>query len=411
MRSLAKAGILSIAATLASTAAAQDNGGRDNSGSESHSILLDGAPRIDLGNGWSIKPRGRLQLDAGTVSSPDGIQDDRLGYHDEVRRAYIGIDGKAPGGFGYRAEIDVSEGRAEFTDLYLSYQAAETLTFTVGQHKPFWGLEELTSDLFPSFNERAAINNAFGYERRVGASAAFAKGPVLVQAGLFTDNLLDFDDGGDKARSYDARAVFMPKVGGGQLHLGGSVHIRDFNDSADSVRYRVRPFLHGSDIRFVDTGTIPATGETGYGVEAAYIRGPFHAAAEAHWQSVERTDGPDPTFFGHSIEAGLFLTKGDTRGYKDGQFDRVKPSNPLGRGGIGAVQVNLRYEYLDLNDAGIVGGKQTGYEIALSWTPTAYTRFIANYGRMEYSDAAIPAAGGARSYGVDAFGIRAQVDF
>ena len=108
---------------------------------------------------------------------------------------------------------------------------------------------------------------------------------------------------------------------------------------------------------------------------------------------------------------GYFLTRGDTRGYKGGAFDRTTPANPLGDGGIGAVQVNLRYDHLDLNDAGIVGGKQDGVGVAIVWTPTAYTKLMANYGRLKYSDAAIPAAGGDTGYSVDAFGARAQVDF
>jgi phosphate-selective porin OprO/OprP len=420
MRSLTRLSTLAVVLACASPALAQPTDDDEpvaspdaaavSSEEKSRSILHDGAPTFSSA-GWSIKPRGRLQLDAGTVSSPDGIDDDRLGYHDEFRRAYIGVDGKIPGGFAFRAEIDVAEGRAEITDLYLTYQPSKALTFTLGQHKPFWGLEELTSDLFPSFMERAAINTAFGYERRLGASATFTSGDVLLQGGVFTDHVQELDESEDDPMSFDGRAVFAPKVGGGRLHLGASMHVRDFDDSADSARYRVRAFVHTSDIRFIDTAAIPATGETGYGLEAAYITGPFHAAAEAHWQHVDRIGAPDPTFFGSYVEAGVFLTKGDTRGYKGGVFDRVKPARPLGRGGFGAVQVNARYDYLDLNDAGIVGGKQRGYEFALVWTPTAYTRLIANYGRMQYRDAAIPAAGGDRSYGVDAFGVRAQFDF
>ena len=78
---------------------------------------------------------------------------------------------------------------------------------------------------------------------------------------------------------------------------------------------------------------------------------------------------------------------------------------------MGAVQVNLRYDYLDLNDGGIIGGKQNGYGISLIWTPTDYTRFMMNYGKMSYDDAVYAAAGGDTSYSVDAFGVRAQVDF
>jgi len=121
-----------------------------------------GAPEFKAEGGWTFKPRGRLQIDAGTASSPAGITNDGLGFGSEIRRAYLGFEGKMPGGFGYRAEIDVAQSSVEITDLYLTYQASKQFTLTVGQHKPFWGLEEVTSDLFTSFTERAATNTAFG---------------------------------------------------------------------------------------------------------------------------------------------------------------------------------------------------------------------------------------------------------
>jgi phosphate-selective porin OprO/OprP len=107
----------------------------------------------------------------------------------------------------------------------------------------------------------------------------------------------------------------------------------------------------------------------------------------------------------------MFLTKRDTRAYKGGVFDRIKPRNPVDKGGFGAVQVNLRYDYLDLVDAGIVGGKLNGYDVGLIWTPIDYVRFMLNYGHQVYSDAFLPAAGGDRNYSVDAVGARAQIDF
>jgi len=374
-------------------------------------VAWKGAPELRAEGGWTFKPRGRMQIDAGTVSRPAGIADASTGFGSEMRRAYLGFEGKVPGGFGYRAEIDVATGDVEVTDFYLTYAASKAVTLTVGQHKPFWGLEELTSDLFTSFTERAAINTAFGYERRLGVSASWAAGDVIIQGGVFSDDLSALGNDENNALSFDGRAVFAPKLGGGQLHLGASAHVREFNDGANSTRYRVRPFIHTPDIRFIDTGAIPASGESGYGLEAAWIAGPLHLTGEAHWQSADRIGGPDPTFFGGYAEVGYFLTRGDTRGYRGGNFDRTTPAAPVGEGGIGAVQVNLRYDYLDLADAGIAGGRQDGFGGSIVWSPTAYTRLIANYGRLRYSDAAIPAAGGDRDYSVDAFGVRAQVDF
>lgn len=374
-------------------------------------VAWKGAPQFSGEGGWSFKPRGRLQVDAGRVSRPDGITDAGLGFGSELRRAYIGFDGTLPGGFGYRAEIDVAGSSVEITDLYLTYAASKELTLTVGQHKPFWSMEEMGSDLFTSFSERAAMNTSFGFERRLGASATYSDGPLLIQGGVFTDNVRDLNNDEDNSWSIDGRAVFSPRIGDGLLHVGGSLHYSELNDAAASVRYRVRPLVHTTDLRFIDTGAIVATSETGYGLEVAYLSGRFHATGEAHWQKVGRVGGPNPTFFGGYAEVGYFLTGGDTRTYKNGAYDRVKPKNPVNKGGMGALELNLRYDRLDLSDAGIVGGKQNGYQIALVWTPTDYTRFLLNYGRMEYSDAFIPAAGGDRSYGVDAFGMRAQFDF
>lgn len=357
-------------------------------------------------DGWSFKPRGRLMFDAGFINAPDSTGASE-GFGNEVRRARLGASGDIPGGFGYKFELDFAGNEVEAADAYLSYGDGP-IEVIVGQHNNFQSLEELTSSLHTTFIERAAFTDAFGFERRIGASVQYAEGPILVQAGVFTDNL---DDTSSKNRGADARLVFMPKLGDTQLHFGGSVHYNDLDDPAATVRYRQRPLVHFTSQRFIDTGSMGADSETGYGLEAAAISGRFHAVGEAYWQSVDMpATANDPTFFGGYVEAGVFLTD-DTRGYKGGKFDRTKPGKPVGKGGFGSLQFNLRYDYLDLNDAGIVGGTQDGYFASLIWKATDYTALAVNYGRLQYTDALIPRASGDTSYGVDVFGVRAQVDF
>lgn len=357
-------------------------------------------------DGWSFKPRGRLMVDAGLTSAPVTVLADD-GFGNEIRRARLGASGDIPGGFGYKFELDFAGNEVEAADAYISYEDGP-LEVIIGQHNNFQSLEELTSSLHTTFIERAAFTDAFGFERRIGVSAQYLKGPVLAQAGVFSDNL---EDTATKNRGFDARLVYMPRLGDTQLHLGGSFHYNDLDDPAARVRYRQRPLVHFTSTRFVNTGNIGASSETGYGLEAAAIAGRFHVAGEGFWQSVNlSTGGTDPNFFGGYAEAGVFLTN-DTRGYKAGKFDRTKPSNPIDKGGIGSIQFSLRYDYLDLNDAGILGGKQDGYYASLIWKPTAYTAFLVNYGRLQYTDAVLPTASGDTSYGVDAFGVRAQVDF
>ena len=372
-------------------------------------ISWKGAPEIKTADGWSFKPRGRMQLDVAGVDAPGSVAGNSLGVGTEFRRIFLGVEGKMPGGFGYRVEADFANSSVELTDVYMTYGTGP-LTVMAGQTKPFWSLEELTSDLFTSFNERAAFTQAFGFERRVGLSAQYKGKAAMLQAGVFGDNANDLLSDADNSVSFDARAVFMPKIGDTQLHLAGSGHIRSFNDQASSTRYRARPFVHTTDARIVDTGNIGATGERGYGLEAAVLRGPFHAAGEAFWQTARRPGLADPTFFGGYVEAGMVLTPGDSRIYKDGAFDRLKPSKAINEGGIGAIEVNVRYDYLDLIDKGIVGGKQRTAGISLVWAPVQYVRIIANYGRLSFDQAAVAAAGD-RDYSADAFGLRTQFDF
>lgn len=366
------------------------------------------ADELANSNGWSFKPRGRLMFDAGTLNAPKTTGADD-GFGNEVRRARLGASGDIPGGFGYKFELDFAGNEVEAADAYLSYGDGP-LEVIVGHHNNFQSLEELTSSLHTSFIERAAFTDAFGFERRIGISASYEAGIVLAQVGAFTD---DFADTGTDNRGVDGRLVISPNTENTQLHFGGSLHYNDLGEEdEETIRYRQRPLVHFTSTRFLDTNTLAANSEFGIGLEAAMISGQLHAVAEGYWQNIDLPLADDsPTFFGGYAEVGYFLTKGDSRGYKGGKFDRTKPINPVGKGGIGSVQLNLRYDHLDLSDAGIIGGIQNGYQASLVWKPTDYTLFSLNYGRMDYEDAVLPTAEGETDYNVDALGIRAQVDF
>ncbi|HEX8527337.1 OprO/OprP family phosphate-selective porin [Allosphingosinicella sp.] len=374
-----------------------------------------GAPTFTSGE-WSFKPRGRLQFDAGWVEGPDGISDRGLGFATEVRRARLGAEGTMPGGFGYVFELDFAGEAVEIIDAILTWRASDRITLTAGQHNPFQSLEELTSSRFTSFLERAAFTDAFGFERRLGLSATYSKGPLIVQAGAFSDDLADLGNDDNNSAGADARIVFATVSGETKLHFGASAHYRnsgDLDDGGASIRYRQRPLLHTTDTRFVSTPALAVAAETGYGLEAALIRGPFHAAAEAHWLRPDSAGlAQDPTFFGAYVEAGWFVT-GETRGYRNGRWDRTRVADPVGGGdgGPGALQINLRFDHLDLSSGTVRGGIQDSYLASLIWIPQDYVRFMLNAGHLRHRGSAVPAAGGDRSYGVNVIGARAQIDF
>src|SRR5690606_37660331 len=205
-----------------------------DAGEKASTVSWEGAPEISQEGGWSFKPRGRVQVDTAAIDAPDSVAGD--GLSTEFRRVYLGVDGSLPGNFGYRVEADIASSSVELTDVYLTYDASDALSFALGHHKTFSGLEDTTSDLFTSMLERAAFNSAFGFERRVGFSGEYSANDFIVQLGVFTDDAEALGDDANDSYSLDGRVVFSPKIGGGQLHIGGSAHFRELNDGAATVR-------------------------------------------------------------------------------------------------------------------------------------------------------------------------------
>ena len=438
-----------------------------------------GAPQLeDKASGWSFKPRGRLHVDTGYVSTPGEFNvNQNLGTATRIRRLRIGIEGTVPGGFGYKAEVDTANANVAFGDVVLTYRKSPSSPFgvIVGNFE-LNTLEQIASSNFVSFTERSQMNEAFINARRLGIGLNFkTKDDVLrADVGLFSahsiDNSID-NDGWIGA----TRIVYAPKIKGGFIHLGANFQHREFQSNnagtastsnlAPSTnqlaRYRARPFTQLTDVRFVDTGSFAAKGDTLIGGEIAGIFGPLHFASEAQYVKVNAYRAGDiatglnifssgnvavvptgnPNFLSAYGEVGYFFT-GETRGYKDGIWGRTKVKAPLGKGGWGALQAVARVDWLDLNDEALQngvsnnfttgatslatanvrlarGGTQIGYLLGVNCLPMDHLRFMLNYTHAAIQGGPFAAIVDPTStapidqtkFGIDVIAVRAQVDF
>ncbi len=389
-----------------------------------------GGPQLeDKEAGWSFKPKGLIQWDAGYVGFPrgdeqrgtiaGGLNYGNLGWNSRGRRLTLGADGTIPGGFRYSAEFNFAQGSVDYEDIFLAYDFQKApVTVQIGHIYPFSSLETMTSSKYTSFMERASITDAFNYNRRLGLafSATDKKSDSWTfQAGIFNEPINDasFQHTGWQA---SLRGVYSPMLGDTRLHLGVNFQHRENRREAEGQQYRARPFTQITDQRFVDTGTIASKGDDIVGVEVAAIHKSVHFAAEAQkvWVrgtfnaaqlAAENADpnsndtasgtpfNGDPSFWGGYAELGYYLT-GETRAYKGGSFGRVKVLHPFNDGGWGAFQVNARADYVQLNDRVdgasssvaapfyVNGGKQLGLLGSLIWNPTDYVRFMAQYSHL-----------------------------
>lgn len=432
-----------------------------------------GAPQW-ADSGFTFKLRGRFMYDTAFIDSPFANKPNRnLGFNSRIRRIRIGVEGTLPGDFGYKFEADFANSTVGFGDVIMTYAPkGKPWSITIGNHETMDGLEQITSSRFTSFIERAQMNDAFNNTRRLGLSFGLVDATNVwrFNAGVFTAHTIDASLDND-GYILAARGTYSPQAFGGQLHLGANYQYRHFqsnNGAAASVsagapstnqvaRYRARPFLQTTGERFVDTGNFAAEGDQIFGAELAGIWGPLHITGELQYTKVDAYGAGDfrpgldaftgtsiifpngdPSFISYYGEVGYFLT-GETRGYKNGLWDRTKVLNPYDKGGWGAIAINARYDYLDLDSGKLKngfsrtiatgvnapssslsrGGKQTGYQLGLTWIPMDYVRFIAQYVRTEVKGGPFAAAAkptstkpvDQRSYGVDSVAVRAQFDF
>jgi phosphate-selective porin OprO/OprP len=407
-----------------------------------------GAPQWqDKDAGWAFKVRGRLMYDMGYVSNP-GItpaqSTGQLGFNSRVRRARLGVEGSLPGGFSYKAEADFASNAVSWADVFVEYKAGTSpFSVRVGHFESFQSLEQITSSRHITFMERAQMNDAFGHARRLGIAVGYDKGDWLYRAGWFNDTINS--DLNNDEWLFGARLVYAPKMGANQLHFGLNYQHRVYSESALAFRYRARPFLQTTGLRFADTNSFAAKSDDVFGVEAAGVFGSLHVAAEGQYVKPKayastkvftgnETPGTtnrltdDPSFYSFYVEAGYWLT-GESRGYKKGEWDRTKVLNGFDKGGFGAVGINLRYDYLDLADSTLRvggvgtstarGGTQTGYLASIIWQPIDYVRITAQYAHSEveggpFASTITPistAPVNKRSYGIDTFGMRFAYDF
>jgi len=137
-------------------------------------------------------------------------------------------------------------------------------------------------------------------------------------------------------------------------------------------------------------------------------------------QNFDRTD---PDFAGWYIGGSVFLT-GESRTYKadKGAFDRIEVKSPVNDGGMGAWQLALRYDSLDLNDDGVNLGEQDALVVGINWYFNNYTRLMVNYIRANVTAPSeltlmLPTGESAIIGGtptdndIESVGVRAQIDW
>jgi phosphate-selective porin OprO/OprP len=376
----------------------------------------------------------------GTTPLEDGVS---------FRRIRFDMGGTIYRNFEYYAQVDFANGflsvpnstnvtNATYpTDMWVQYKDLPYIgaTVRVGNQKPLYSFEHLTSSRFLNFMERSLGFDAFaenqnnGFQPGVTIQNTYADKRGTWGAGVFKYTRSPFGwNVGRNETEVNGRVTYLPvyEDGGRYLvHVGLGAASRDLDQ--DQARFRARLDARNSPSTFsalvADTNNFFGVGQQLLIPEFVFVAGPLSFQSEyyASWVGHARLVGPNNTpladqgtVYMQSVygEVHYFLT-GEHREYsrETGVFTRVVPRNSVawnhgGFTGCGAWQVTARYSYLDLNSKGIRGGEVHDMTLGLNWFLNPNMKMQWNYflaGRN-----AVGTAGDGLIHG---FAMRTAIDF
>lgn len=373
---------------------------------------------------FTFKPRGVIEADYAGFFERAGGYDYNNGTG--FRRARIGLEGTAFKKFNYRIEADFAGNAVNLTDVYLQYVVNPRFLITAGQHKAPFGLESNNSDNYNVFLERGMFTNAFGNagaERRIGVSLGYVSDTLNATVGLFGDNesisrstTTAVTNTPDESWGVNGRVTWEPVFDTGKIvHLGASGFYRTSlksGDTQDAVRLNDRPNIRIDNGNIADSGVIAGVESLHYlGAEATGVFGPLTVAGEYGRLWLDRPSLQNEAFDGYYAYVTWFIT-GETRPFRNGNFDRVKPFTTFGQDGLGAFELALRYDHLSLADTPVIaraGNKAQSWTLGLNWYLTANAKLLFNWVRFSGDNTPLDPVG-SKTKG-DALATRLHLDF
>lgn len=363
----------------------------------------------------NITVRGRIgfraSFDAAAYINSKGQQDVDSGVQLRTMRFYTA------GEFGvlhtnqFKLDLGLSGGDFYINDAYLRRPDLPYIgNLTFGYFTVPQTLENIASFGVNTFMEAASPGLAFSPGHRIGIQIdrTYWNERVTASAGVFSvgqDASLDFGDASDSLARPTVRltGLLIDKPEQHRLlHLGASASFV-FSDSSE-IRYQARPESHLAPV-LVDTGKLPARFAYVGGLEAIFQQGPLTLQSEFIGSTVDT--GNSDIFWGTYVYAAWLLT-GEQRSYvrTAGAPGKVRPNSPFSfkHHGWGALELALRYSYLDLQDSSVNGGRMNILMPGLNWYWSEDVRWQFNYGFSHVEKGPSPG-------NLDIFQMRLQVDF
>jgi len=416
--------------------------------------------KINSGDGKSnFSVNGRIQADYRYFQTPETISTGTpTGAANadtfDIRRAYLGVKGTFRNWINFEATLDGVQ-TAYIKYFWLETAFSEKVKLRIGQFKPGFGLEQLTSSRFIDMTERdwaatiaPGVNKGIMLHGTPATGFTYALGYNNGSAGTYiadsSQKVIESSNNGDgKQLTARVTANIAEIIGNKEaiMHIG--VDYATDNDAPTSAAGSLvfRTNARGTNFfgTLVRSGTAMFTSPdiTRYGLEGIGAWGPVKLQAEYAQMDISETGNAvivphaDANINASYVNLSYMLTgEKYADAYKNGIMDRMSPKNDyngLGSAGMGAWELGLRYSRFDAHNF-ISGTDYTAnsstpavdsYTAGIKWIADPNTRFMLNYVYTDFNKSitGTDATSGAATAGTplmkyeNAINLRGQFDF
>lgn len=342
---------------------------------------------------------GRIMLDTWLIDNKQ--ERNAFGSGISTRRSRFSLKSKIHNKFYGEFDFDLADNDPKVKDMWIAYSPSSTSLIKIGNHKVPFSLEGVTTSRWTSFMERATLNE-FSPGRKLGLSYLNYSSSYFYHFGIFGDgpgegaeSSSEVDDidpvtgktyetsrSRKESLTFGGRFAIRPfELSNTIFHLGGSYYQQSLpkdGSVSQSLKFKIKPNIDGMNIAPLDTDKITSIKRIeGIGSEILLLSGGFMLQSE--WVAVKLTSLSDATynFSGVYFFTSYFLTD-DKRTYSiaDGELGPVSPRNKK----TGALELALRFDYLNLNDraAHLYGGRGIHLTVGVNWYMNDNVKIVLN---------------------------------
>lgn len=324
-------------------------------------------------NNFEWRLMGRVFFDGGVFFNDNA----GLGNGFQINDLRLGTQILFLQDWNVKIELGYGDEKISLKDVYINYKAGEHNIRLGYYHEPF-GVDRIGSTNF-KFIETSSADKTFGSSRKLGVSYIYNQTYFNFMGGVFSDGNINKANQLNQGYTLSGKFIGRPVAGDGRLlHLAVAPR---FSSNSEEIRFNggvPTSLLSGEDNRFVSATIDRVINQWKMEAELIaiyrkwYVEG-HYLIAHVNRAGVENYNGQ-----GGYVQGG-YMILGEKQNYNPvtGMVANAAPKS---------LEILCRYNWTNLNDAGIMGGRLSDVSVAMNYFINKYIAARINYVHVMTSD-------------------------